>query len=62
MTRLEEINETEDKDVRLRLLQEYIAERLKTQSNTDNAANDDEISRSRDYAGGMMSKFGKPGD
>ena len=59
---LEEINEIEDKDTRLKLLREYLAEHLERQSVTDNAVRDEEIDRSRDEAGGMMSNQEKPFD
>ena len=52
---LEEINDVEDKALRLRLLKEYIREKFESQSRqTDIDYSYDETSM-RDHAGGMMS-------
>ena len=58
---LEEINNVEDKVVRLRLLKEYIRRMLQDQRDMDEIAADEDMNASRDEAHGMMSRFGKPG-
>lgn len=57
---LAEINEIEDKTVRLRLLEDYIQRLLQDQREDAELAADDDMNASRDEAFGMMSRFGKP--
>jgi hypothetical protein len=57
---LEEINEIEDKDARLKLLVAYITARLQSQHDEEERVADDEMNASRDEAFGMMSRYGKP--
>lgn len=57
---LEEINNVEDRAVRLRLLNEYIDERLQDQRDNDEIDADEERNATRDEAHGMMSRYGKP--
>lgn len=58
---LEEINDVEDKVVRLRLLKEYMQRMLQNQRDKDEITADEDMNASRDEAHGMMSRFGKPG-
>jgi len=58
---LEEINDIEDKAVRLNLLRDYVRLTLQDQRDEDEVAADEEMNASRDEAHGMMSRFGKPG-
>lgn len=62
MMTLEQINDIEDKETRLKLLRGFMTEGLEHQSKTDSAVQDEEIGRSRDEAGGMMSNQEKPVD
>lgn len=57
---LEEINEIEDRDARLKLLVAYITARLQSQHDEEERVADDEMNASRDEAFGMMSRYGKP--
>ena len=57
---LEEINDIEDKAVRLNLLRDYVRLTLQDQRDEDEVAADEEMNASRDEAHGMMSRFGKP--
>lgn len=57
---LEEINEVDDKAVRLKLLRDYIRLALQDQRDEDELEADDEMNATRDDAHGMMSRFGKP--
>ncbi|HEX6125688.1 MAG TPA: hypothetical protein VFZ23_10000 [Pyrinomonadaceae bacterium] len=57
---LEEINDVDDKALRLRLLQEYMRRILQDQRDEDELTADEEMNATRDYAHGMMSRFGKP--
>lgn len=57
---LEEINEVEDKAVRLKLLREYIRFALQDQRDEAELEADEEMNATRDEAHGMMSRFGKP--
>lgn len=58
---LEEINEVEDKALRLKLLREYVRLALQEQRDEDELVADEELNATRDDAHGMMSRFGKPG-
>lgn len=58
---LEEINNVEDKNVRLRLLKDYVRTALQDQRDKDEIIADEDMNASRDEAHGMMSRFGKPG-
>jgi len=58
---LEEINDIEDKVVRLNLLRDYVRLTLQGQRDEDELEADEEMNASRDEAHGMMSRFGKPG-
>ena len=58
---LEEINDIEDKAVRLNLLRDYVRLTLQGQRDEDELEADEEMNASRDEAHGMMSRFGKPG-
>ena len=58
---LEEINDVEDKTVRLRLLKEHMELILQNQRDQDELAADEEMNTMRDEAFGMMSRYGKPG-
>jgi hypothetical protein len=57
---LEEINNVEDKTVRLRLLNEYIGRILQERRDEDELNDDNELNATRDETHGMMSRFGKP--
>jgi hypothetical protein len=57
---LEEINDIEDKAVRLNLLRDYVRLTLQGQRDEDELEADEEMNASRDEAHGMMSRFGKP--
>ena len=59
---LEEINNVEDKTVRLRLLNEYIGRILQERRDEDELNDDNELNATRDETHGMMSRFGKPTD
>jgi len=58
---LEEINDIEDRAVRLKLLRDYVRLILQDQRDEDELAADEDMNASRDEAHGMMSRFGKPG-
>ena len=58
---LEEINDIEDKVVRLNLLRDYVRLTLQGQRDEDELEAVEEMNASRDEAHGMMSRFGKPG-
>ena len=58
---LEEINDIEDKVVRLNLLRDYVRLTLQGQRDEAELEADEEMNASRDEAHGMMSRFGKPG-
>ena len=57
---LEEINNVEDKDVRLRMLNEYIDRIVQEQRDDHEVDSDEELNATRDEAHGMMSRYGKP--
>jgi hypothetical protein len=57
---LEEINNVEDRAVRLRLLNEHIGRLLQDQRDKDEIDADGERNATRDEAHGMMSRYGKP--
>jgi hypothetical protein len=57
---LEEINNIEDKEARLKLLEAYVLEIRREQRAEDEIVSDDAMNASRDEAFGMMSRFGKP--
>jgi len=57
---LEEINDIEDKDTRLRLMKAYIDQLAQEQTDTDELKADEQMNATRDESGGMMSRFGKP--
>lgn len=59
---LEEINEIDDKVLRLNLLNEYIVRALQSERDAVEIAGDDQRGATRDDAFGMMSRFGKPAD
>jgi len=58
---LEEINDIEDKALRLKLLRDYVRLTLQDQRDEDELVADEDLNASRDEAHGMMSRFGKPG-
>ncbi len=58
---IEEINNIDDKEVRLRLLREHISGILQDQRDEDEFKSDENMNATRDEAHGMMSRFGKPG-
>jgi hypothetical protein len=57
---LEEINDIEDKDTRLKLLKEYIDQLAQERTDAEEVKADEQMNASRDETGGMMSRFGKP--
>ena len=57
---LEEINEVADKAARLNLLREFIDRLMQDRTDSDELEADEQRNASRDDAGGMMSRFGKP--
>lgn len=59
-TTLEQINEIEDKVLRLELLNDFVRDRLQNQRDAAELIADEEMNASRDDAHGMMSRFGKP--
>ena len=59
---LEEINNVEDKDARLRLLTAYFDRAVQEQRDEDEIEADEDRNATRDEAHGMMSRYGKPTD
>jgi len=57
---LEEINDIEDKDTRLKLLKEYIDQLTQERTDAEEVKADEQMNASRDETGGMMSRYGKP--
>jgi hypothetical protein len=57
---LEEINDIDDKDARLKLLKEYIDQLTQERTDAEEVKADEQMNASRDETGGMMSRYGKP--
>ena len=57
---LEQINNIEDKETRLKLLKEYIDQLARERADAEEVKADEQMNASRDETGGMMSRFGKP--
>ena len=57
---LEEINDIDDKDTRLKLLKQYIDQLTQERTDAEEVKADEQMNASRDETGGMMSRFGKP--
>ena len=57
---LEEINDIEEKDTRLKLLKEYIDHLAQERTDAEEVKADEQMNATRDESGGMMSRFGKP--
>jgi hypothetical protein len=57
---LEEINDIDDKDTRLKLLKQYIDQLTQERTDAEEVKADEQMNASRDETGGMMSRYGKP--
>ena len=57
---LEEINDIDDKDTRLKLLKQYIDQLTQDRTDAEEVKADEQMNASRDETGGMMSRYGKP--